>query len=315
MRIGGSVIPAFLAAGAFVATAHGDEKDVDRFLKEYPEASRAWQIRYNRVRGSCITYEFDGKARKRVCKNNFAVDLGFKKVEIERLPDAKADNGWFSVYCLGPDSAFILDRMSNTPEFSVSAIEKDPKLERIYDRDFGSLFTAPFSILGVPLSDFMTKPTFRVVSAATRVQDGHELMHVDYEVGRSESPDRVRIEVEPALSWGIRKVEVRTALSKWRDVLRYDVEYDPTPYQDWPRPRRVQFTDRKGEKAVCEIETIEWDSTPRESFSMTAYGLPDLSHPQPPGSAHLAWLVGLGIATLLAASGLTWIARRSSRPA
>jgi len=104
------LIAMILANGVIAANARGDQKDIDRFLREYPGAAQTWSQAYARVRGLCLSYALHGKFRKRVCKNTFAIDHGHKKVEIERLPDPKDDNGWTQVYCLGPDTAFVLNK-------------------------------------------------------------------------------------------------------------------------------------------------------------------------------------------------------------
>ena len=303
---------AILAAGfSSSVPAQADQAEIDRFHKEYPIASLAIQEQLGHIKGKCRLSEVDKSGKSEVHLASFAADHGFRKVVIEGMA-SQGSSGSSTVYCLGPETAFVLYKQAGDSAYQVEAIEKDAKISRAFERDFGRFLSAPYAILGTPLAELMGIQGFRVTDAERSIRDGIEIVKVQYESGGGERPDKGWVELLPGRSWAILSGELRTGMTGWKDAIRYRVDYLPTSEEE-TSIHRVEYKSVVTNLTACEFDKFIHESSPISEFSMSAFGLPDLTKPAPSGTDRSTWLFAIGGAGVVLAALMLALARRISR--
>lgn len=304
MRVASASVFIVLACPAAVWAG---QAEVDRFLREYPEAARRIQERYAQIRGEC---HITGAAR-RANPARFAFDHGFRKVEFFADPNAKGRSGSM-VYCLGPDSGFGLRRENDKAPYRVFWLGPASENKRVFDLQFGKYLNAPHSIYWTPLMNLVKPGDIWNMTAEEVARDGETLFKVYYESGeKKEAPNKTWLVLEPN-SWVIRSYEV---LAGWPPgatrTTKIEVEYDPSG-GGIPIPRRVKITDPNLKSEVCEFRNVAFEPTPRAEFSMEFYNLPDIAATPPARPVGLIpWFVGLGVLGLVAGIALKLAAGRT----
>lgn len=292
--------------------SRGDQAEIERFLREYPEASRRIESHLSRVKGTCRLKLQRGPNRFDIDKAIFAVDHGFRKVTIERdRNQGKARARVEIVYCIGDETAFSLVRQAGSERYVVQGIGSDHEDRMAYNSLFGRYLTAPYAILGTPLPKIMASPVFRLISAEEVEVDGERLFRIHYEVGEAQKADKVRLDLDPNSGWVIRSGEVRSGRFPGAEVA-FDVQYESARDHP-PYPRLVTFNDPNLLTSSCEFQSIVPEPTPEREFTMGYYGLADLTRPrigERGGTSMIYWLIGIAALGFVAAYVLRRLASR-----
>lgn len=292
----------FCAIAACRSWAGQDE--IARFRQEYPRAAQRMEAHLAQVRGSCRLSVQRGSSPDRydVDRATFAADHGLRKVAIDRIRLlGKAKTRVEIIYCVGPNSAFSLRRPAGAEAYSVQGIGSDRQDASAFNSMFGRFLTAPYAILGKPLTQIMALGTFRLVSAEEVEIAGERLFRIDYEIGDTANADKAWLHLDPASGWAIRAGEIQSA-SLPGAKLAFDVQYG-SPIGDLPYPRLVKFIEPDLLKSSCEFEEIAGEPTPASEFTMAFFGLADPTRPQVQSSLGglVPWLIGLAAPGLIAA--------------
>ena len=261
------------------SVARADQASIDRFLREYPAASKMLQSRLTRVKGACVLkYQPNPKyspgpgITKRAI---FAADHGFRKVLLSR-DKGKAGMGE-AVYCIGDVTGFSLQKSAGDPSYSIGATGSDRRMiGAVYNTLFGRYLESAYFIGPQPLANYMSEPTFRVVSANEVVVGSEHLIRVECEAGSSETPVKLMAELDPASGWSIRRGECRSRGPVAWDRASVEVEYS-TLVDGTKTPHVVRYRDVTGETIICDFESVQFEPTDEREFRMSFYGLPELS--------------------------------------
>lgn len=287
--------------------AVGGDAELKRFLSEYPAASRALEKEYSHIMGKAILRERidENSTKTQVSEASFAADHGFQKVSIRHHPHSgKWSEAPETVYCLGPGSGFMLMRNGGSREYEVASAERTEKLELFYQNDFGQFLTAPHGGLWAPLRESMERSSFQALSAE-QVDGPDALIRVRFRIGGKQA-DEYQVDFDPARRWVIRSLELRPGIGRGRNVIRYRNDYN-SAIPEVPVPKRVEYLGATGLPVVCEFTEFQFGSTPESSFSMTSFGLPDLTKPDTPRRSRLPWIAAAAGACLALAIALRWI--------
>jgi hypothetical protein len=312
---------------------HGDARAEDaeraRFEAEYPAALKLWEGQYARVKGSftverAATRLSPGMPRPATqpppTKATFAVDHGFRKVETDRT--ARLNNKTQttrSVLCLGDDGkrAFSLTRPAPDQPYSIRKFNEPVGTGSTFGRDCGDYVFAPFRFLTHTLPGIYKARTGKLLGVeATPADRGGGGVRVKME--RGVTPQPMEFVLDPDAGWAIRRSEIafgppiRPEDPDSRPTIRFEIDYGP-PVGGLPVPRVVRRYEGKFLESTCTFDSIRFEPTPAEEFSLAHYGLAE-----PAGAASSAGsrippivLVGLACVLLAVVVGFARLAIRS----
>jgi hypothetical protein len=224
--------------------------------------------------------------------------------------------------------------MSSGSSFRLSRTDKDHRwiVEEFTGRTNNKVPTAaappslPF--LGAPLRcvyldmpTILELPTFHLEGTDEILEGGEKLLRlkVRYQYGRL-SPHEGWILVAPEKSWAIREYRISSGRKDGRDVIwAGKVEYGRS-VDGVPIPKRALYTipisQGQGVRVdECIFEEFVPGPTPREEFTLAAFGLPELGKPESNRySAHSRlWLLLAAVVCLALGVGLRMLSRREER--
>ena len=291
--------------------SRGDESDVRRFSRDYPRAAERWQARFARVRGSfrLLKQPRTGNGRFDETRGKFELDHGFRK--ITTVQEMRKGGSTEVVYCVDRDLSFKLTRGLNASTYHLqSLVRGDPLEGRIFDTLFGQYLTAPFSIGGVPLTEFMSQPTFQVDAAEPVKSDGRDLLKVHFSCGKGRTYTAGELVFDPALSWAIRESKLQFGETQ-PGRQSFKIEYDQGSAAE-PTPRYVELEDFDRLTKRCEILDIGFAATPEVEFKLAFYGLAnaEATPKSSPGSRTAYMLAGLAFVAIIASFALRRVGRR-----
>lgn len=311
------------------AATNSDQEDV--FWQNYPiavermEAFFAEMIADGGLAKSGSRVSDDGKEHIR-----FMASGGASKYEKQQLEP----EGIETVWCRNPDRyVFQAMRASSGSKFS---------LQRAYPRQaptFDSMeryayrnLNASHAVLGVPISQLLDHPSFRVLSVKGDERDGRQLVHVryDFQPGVDLLLRSGELWLSPEEGWAIR--ESRTlytfpdADSKMGEATTL-IDYDRME-EGVAIPSRTVIDQRFGKISTREeftIERFEHKRVSADEFTLAHYGIPEMSVESAWVAADVVnedsrtslrmWLVVSNVVLLVLMLALGWLRKRSSRTA
>lgn len=257
------------------ASAQDKKSDIERFMLEYGRAAPQIESFYGRLRGDFKIVRQSGvKLQKELIdEGEFNIDHGMSKVSILRSLNAgeKGERHEF-VYCVAPNYSFTIIRRPGEKTFDVRGIGGDQSDKVSYINKFGRFLSAPFSVLGNPLSKIMKIEGFQIISAAQIKPDRFEL---EYLIGTSPVKDKVKLVLDPSQGWVIKSGLILPAAAGGKARIEFQVDYQEGDMI--PLPKQVKFRDPTLLETTCDFTSITTEPTDRAEFSMTFYGLPEMA--------------------------------------
>jgi hypothetical protein len=289
------------------------EADVRRVRTEWHAAARRLEQAFARVQVKARVW--DENPRRKSTKPteteaSFAVDHGMQKVELAVFTrDSRRVKLADAVYCVGEGTAFELRRPASVQSYRVKGIgTTSNELDRYMDI-FGRFLIAHNAVGGLPISQFLDQPGFRITAADTFKQDGKSLMKVDCGVR-----GRVWFILDPDEGWVVQSCKFHPKDAP-NELTTFSIEYGPSR-DGIPLPRLVKRQDPDGVVTYCEFTDWTFAPSPRSEFTMAHYGLPDLVHAVHPRGYGVYWIISS--ACLLGGIAIIILRRhvsRSSSPA
>jgi len=240
----------------------------------------------------------------------FAAD-GFSKRFQVRSDETGADK----TSSITPRTAFTALRKKGSDSYVVTSVGDRGYVEATLSATFEQYLRAPYSIMGVQLSEMMADPTFKITNVSEVEMYGKKAIKVKYDYWNKRlvmGPGW--FVVCPDMGWPVLAFE-HEFLAKNRDP-RYrmagEIEY-AEPRGPIPVPRRASFLRRSGDYTdsnVYEFSEIIHGGTPDREFTGAQLGLPELDKPLGPRRRNYVsyWLLGLALAAMAAAV----VARRAA---
>lgn len=256
-----------------------DERDsIEKFKTEYNLAAPRLQERFAQLRGTCRISRQSSKNLDtiQIDEATFHIDHNISKVSIQR-PRAVGETGDRSeiVYCIAPDYAFTIGRVPGEKSFEVLSLGADRSDFGRFTNNFGRYIFASFTILGhKSLFELMRSKGFEIVSAS-HVRPDH--FEIEYRIGSSTSKDRVKLVFDPTKGWVITRGVITPALSDDTSNITFQVDYQSEG--PIPLPKRVKYHDVTGLDTVCDFTLISAEPTDVKEFTMSYYGLPEMTGP------------------------------------
>ena len=278
-----------------------DETDLAEFLAKYPDASKRLEQRNARIKCVCkLSRPVDRQSGKSETKEGiFAADHGFQKLTLTFLaPQGEKPERVETIDCVGVKTAFRLSRNLDSVDrkYEVEGVGSNVRESAAFGHRFGRYLTAPYSVYGMPFSVIMKGAGFRVISAEKVDSNGRRLLRLKYNAGDPRTPYLASLLFDPAAGWIIRSGEMQMESLPGHPTSRFEIEYG-ADHEGIPFQSRVVFHDIDGIDKKCDFSHISSEPTPVNEFSMSSYGLPDLTA-FPIASTRgnwLYWLIGIAI--------------------
>lgn len=318
------------------APTYGDESDdlLERVRNEYPAAVKRLETAYSRVRGSGrsetrIPLLTAPGERTIVADFSFAFD-GDRKRVVESIVDATPQKTRVGhrAHCMNGEHAFWLSReTSDTPyllnghgnaEDGYNAVADDEIMEAV-----GSSLSAASNLYGMPMSWILESPRFRFTKATAAPEEDREFIELEFENPEPNPGPRGisgvyagTIVVDPASAWRIQRAVIFFDQSLKRP-FHIEVEYGPS-VDGSPVPRRLTVLEPRPMTREWRFDDIEFAGAPESEFTLTAFGLPEISQhsaDDQTGTPFRAWIVVAGALGLLVAIVLYRLAQSAEKRA
>ncbi|CAN5767146.1 hypothetical protein BH23PLA1_BH23PLA1_22880 [soil metagenome] len=310
----------------FSRVAIGDHHTKDHILEKYLQAIQSMETSYAQVQGVGTQFwkSLDETSRRRPTTHQieFARDGDGRKV-VETLVRVGTDSPSdvrkdIRVSVSNADYVFVLNQEEGGPYVIINVGPISEEDTMAAPRGFFDKYVmAPYSAFAQPISAILTEPSFefRLREVSTVEIEGRDLVRIDFEFRLAEDFPVVpaSLLVDPAAQWALHSYE--GWFGSQQDRIRAGtVEYGP-PIEGVPVPRRVTYQ-HSDHSEVFEIEQIALGrSTPARTFTLTAFGLPEVMDPPRAsrGFSGAYWLFGLALLFLTIALILRYVGTRFER--
>lgn len=297
------------------------------FRQQYPDALRRMERFFSEIEIIGTLLEGPpGEAAPSEYRVRFVSSAGASKYERQQLRPGQNTVVW----CRNPDRyVFLLERASEVSTFAARRMH--PKNAPVFDsteRYAHRHFKAPYTVFGVPISELMDHRDFSIQSVSSVERDGRRLVHVKYDFrpGTDLLLRSGELWLSPQEGWAVREYRSLYAFpsspsrpGEITGLIDYDRMQDGVAI-----PRRSIVDQSFGGGSAREefrFESVEHTRSPREEFTLTNYGLPEvevkddwaatnIGSPEGGGLSVRGWLLVINGMMLLAIVLLTWIRRR-----
>jgi hypothetical protein len=275
---------------------------------------------FAQVRGKARLQRDSTRSAKKwpVWQASFALDHGMERVEIERFTLDKPPKELPGlIYCVGPDTAFRLNRAPDTEAFTIVGIGKTELDRAHYLSEFGRLVHAHNGFEGRPMPRVFGSPGFEITSAESIVEDSRNLIEVASAfgpLGSNKAKEQITAVLDPDAGWIIRRSRYRHGYDDTNMEFRCEIQYQGA-HEGVSLPRTVRLEEPGGLVRHCEFTEWSFTPTPIAEFNMTHYGLPDLVRAHRRPNLLPYWLMGIAAILALVAFILWKLASRGARSA
>lgn len=250
-----------------------DEAAKQRFLKEYPVASKAFSDRLS-VSSGKGTIKTSTKSMKKSETLVFNRDHGYEKVEaIVEGEVGKAHVKSQVVYCLGPETFFQIIKSNENNDFALRSIGSSENDRQKYIQKYGRYLWVPLgSHLGL-LPDLMKDPSFELVDVSPPdAKTGY--VTIQFRFSEAEPKDTGQTVLDPANHWAVISDEREVGINR-RMKIRMDVAYGPKT-GEFAMPKEADFTGPGMPSEPFEFEEWKFEPTPLAEFQLPYYQMPDV---------------------------------------
>lgn len=183
------------------------------------------------------------------------------------------------VYCVTSNASFLLRRKSSSAPYSIASLGNANYIGKIVGGLLERYLFAPFSVSGVPVSEMFSDPTFRITKVTEVQKDQFCLLKIDYSYKSKEhdlGPGWIL--VSPQQGWVMRAYECEFSDRKPGRRLSCTIEYDGEK-GEIPIPRRVVETYHieNERRNSYEFKTISFNSVDPDEFTLSYFGVPDIT--------------------------------------
>lgn len=288
MRIRHLACMAILVAFDFILharTVMADEVLKNRFLKEYPAASRRIEERLSKIRGK---YQFRSNAAK--SENEFFNDHGKEKLHTTVfLTSIKTESIPETIQLFGKDFYYNLTRRHNNEPYqlkSIGSLKRDGLQYENYD---GLPMKVALGRRPSLISKLLASEYFELIDVTeTGLKAGQ--VKVTFLSGNATPKNETSAILDTQNSWSVISLETVNK-AKNNVLFRMNVEYGQV-IDGLAMPKLVQI-ERDG-RPEAPITFSEWQftGTPEEEFTIKHYGMPDIKpNRQSNQSRFYFWLV------------------------
>jgi hypothetical protein len=262
------------------------EADIARVRSQYPSALARLERHYSQTVASGTLVSRNG-AHVLSQKVRIEIDGNLKKATLVKEADG-LNSAREVVQCVGLSGPFTVRRQAVGVPYVLTGMGAGPAdATWLFDHFAGRYLLSSITMLGVPLSETMVNPKFRVTSAQSDRSHDEETMTFNYSsVDASGNPITGKIEALPGKGWVIRRHEslmkaipfgVKGASGSDLNVIM-EAEYSGDD-DGIPVPRLVKFNGaEKTRSSEFRFDKVEYGvKTPVREFAMTYYGLPDIA--------------------------------------
>lgn len=264
----------------FVATpnTHGGEKEIQRFRDEYLPACAQIQDAYALLSGTIQMDKEVGNGKKRD-------QVSFKNAKDRSLARIETNDGRVIVMCIRPEGHYTLNQKSDEKAYNVLAV--DIEAEAMFARNIGQYLRAPYSFLGEPFDRLVSDPTFRILSAESVSGNDHHGIEVTYSFGEGQPitsstripPHDATVLFDPSHKWVISRGTIRMPGQPPERAISFTVDYTEA-IDSIPLVSLVTYI-QNGSTTKSRFSSITSSVVDPANFSMTAFGLPDISAKPP----------------------------------
>lgn len=221
------------------------------------------------------------------------------------------------ILCVRPEGHYALNRKADGKEYGV--VQIGLMAEAMFARNVGQYLRAPYSFLGEPFDRLVSDPTFRVLSAEPVSSGDRHGIEVTYAFGEKQSvtpTTRIIPQHEGTLlfdsdrNWVILRGSIRLADRPPEKAISFSVDYAEAA-GSVPLVSLVTYVEN-GRATKCRFASLSSSVAEPASFSMTAFGLPDISAAARNRTNWMPYV--LAAAALLALAIGLWLRRLARRP-
>lgn len=181
-----------------------------------------------------------------------------------------------------------------------------------------SFLEMPWALAGVRLADLLHEPNFSLKSVTSVSRDDKELVRIDFDWARPDKAfDGGSILLDPNDYWAAREHEIHAPRGPTQTIILYDhLEGIPVPHKieattRYDRDESLKDPEQYNgyvERTTFTFDKFEHKDVPAETFTLTAFGLPE----REAETSWTAWLlIALGVLATAAAFYLLY-RRRSA---
>ncbi len=316
------------------------EQPAAEFLPEAKAAWRTYQDFSRRLQGTTkfTFYEFEGG--RHVIS---ASEGGFKQrapyllnwwvnTEDHRAynEDARRKAIAGNAFVAGEKGSFRLTRKEPDSPWVLTSYSPDCSPEPLRPFDLRKMVEhgtqSGLDVFGAYLPGLVDDEGFSFTAGSKETVEGEELVRLNFrhqpqEGQRGYSFREGWVRLDPKRSWLIREYDFAGTMPEPRLNVTVDYVDGPSGFALARRVHRLWYKTEQGKRvptseAELEYELREQESVPAKEFTLTAFGLPEVTRPNPGGAAWwrlpaYLYFVGLGIGSLGIAGLLRWRAARS----
>jgi len=266
-------------------TASAKADAVDRFVREYPAAAKRIEAVYSRIRAEAELIQRAGKSPSSEASHvqlTLASDHGLRKAQLVQHGRAEARIGGGTretVYRVGEDVCFMLRRASTDQPYEATIDTRNTESAVMeFNSLVGKYVGAPYAVNGFPLTTMMALDGFEVLSAERNTENGRSFLHVSCQYGQAPKTE-LDIVFDLDAGWVIRRSEWRPRGNAHNAIIT-EIAYDHHNSHDGvPFPRVVELKEPPDRLNRCVFAHFARQSTPRNEFLLSHYGLAALETP------------------------------------
>ena len=294
---------------AELSLAKAGDAEILRFKSEYPSAVHALKERFSTFRGT-FRYSEQGdvaKDRSRAVEVDFAITRNLKK-SITHRPAGEGLPRRDEVMCINERDTFRLERKGEAQAYFLKTIQQGKGAALAFDGGYGRFLKSSYCLVGRSLAAVMDKSEYKILSAEPSMVDGHELMRVELEFGKSPRYPAT-ILFDPSMGWAICESEV-TLTDMHQIKITTKLNYRRNG-GNLPVPTSIECIDIDTKRKKCDFLSIEFGATPARDFELEFFGLPNLNANKTPNGQYwfVLWLAGISFVGLI----ISYVIRRKLR--
>jgi hypothetical protein len=322
-----------LACGLLLQQAAGTELE-KRLREEYPEAAGRLESRLKTIQARGVrTTTVGGKVTETdelfvARKDGYYL---YERTRASKVGDKIVDDTM--VMCQTPSYWFQLGRSGKDKPYVITTLSEGTYRERVQgERFYIGQFFSPANVRELYLPDLIRTDGFRILSLKEEGGGGRErTIALEFAVKNDRFPiDYARIVLAPEIGWPILSYELTPRAHEGVVMVTFSMSAQYKTLSDGtPVPEKVTHsfvtkdlrTKKEGGSKSDDppkIDTMTFSQVtleplPDERFSLTAYGLPDLTKVQRRPASFFSFLNPAFWVSIMAASGsflLLWYVRR-----